>query len=167
MLEQQEQFTRFAREISSREISHADFVARAEAFANLYPELQGLTWIDDKRRVRASYNTASLSNQLGRSGSSSIDAKDTVENYQLTRELLLPIYSTPRAQPNQNPVLQLHLPLIDKTRFKGDLLAEYSIDALFRYGVPSEITSKYAVSFHDGDGRALAGTCLLYTSRCV
>jgi len=158
LLEQQEQFMRFAREISSREISHSDFVTRAEAFANLYPELQGLTWIDDKRRVRASYNTASLSSQLERASGSSINAKDTVENYQLTRELLLPIYSTPRAQANQNPVLQLHLPLIEKSRFKGDLLAEYSIDALFRYGVPNEITSKYAVSFHDGDGKALAGT---------
>jgi hypothetical protein len=55
-------------------------------------------------------------------------------------------------------VLQLHLPLMDKAQFKGDLMAEYSIDALYRYGVPFEITSKYAVSFHDAMGRPLAGT---------
>ncbi len=158
LLEQQEQFMRFAREISSREISHNDFTARAEAFANLYPELQSLTWVDDKKRIRVSYNTASLSNQLQRTTGASFEKKDTVENYQLARDLLIPVYSTPQASPNMASVLQLHLPLTEKYRFKGDLLAEYSIDALFRYGVPAEITSKYAMSFHDINGKSLAGT---------
>lgn len=147
---------RFAREITSREIGNTGFMARAEAFANIYPELQGLTWIDDKKKVRVSYNTASRSDQYQNSTGASIEAKDTLINFQAARDLLLPIYSTPRAQPNLSAVLQLHLPLIDKARFKGDLLVEYSIDAMYRYGLPMEITSKYAVSFHDIDGRALA-----------
>lgn len=161
LLEQQEQFMRFAREITSREIGNTGFMARAEAFANIYPELQGLTWIDDKKKVRVSYNTASRSDQYQNSTGASIEAKDTLINFQAARDLLLPIYSTPRAQPNLSAVLQLHLPLIDKARFKGDLLVEYSIDALYRYGLPMEITSKYAVSFHDIDGRALAGISVI------
>jgi PAS domain S-box-containing protein len=158
MLEQQEQLMRFAREVSSREISHNDFVTRAEAFANLYPELQSLSWIDDRQKVRASYSTASSPKQQQKSTGAIIEAPDTLSNYQLVRELLLPIYSTPHAKKDIAAVLQLHLPLIEKTRFKGDLLAEYSVDALFRYGVPNEISSKYAVSFHDADGELLAGT---------
>lgn len=158
LLEQQEQLMRFAREVSSREISHNDFVTRAEALANLFPELQSLSWIDDRQKVRASYSTGSLPKQLLKSTGAFIEATDTLNNYQLVRELLLPIYSTPRAQKDMAAVLQLHLPLIEKAQFKGDLLAEYSIDALFRYGVPNEITSKYAVSFHDADGHLLAGT---------
>jgi hypothetical protein len=63
LLEQQEQLMRFAREVSSREVSRAVFLARAEAFANIYPELQGLTWIDDKKLVRVSFNTASRSDK--------------------------------------------------------------------------------------------------------
>jgi PAS domain S-box-containing protein len=82
------------------------------------------------------------------------------DNYQLTRELLLPHYAMHRTESNAAPILQLHLPLIEKTRFKGDLLAQNSIDAMFRYGVPYEITSKYAVSFHDGSGKLLAGTTM-------
>jgi PAS domain S-box-containing protein len=158
LLEQQEQLMRFAREVSSREVSHSDFVTRAENFANQFPELNRLTWIDERIKVRVSHNTASLSNRFPDFGGTSIDAKDVLENFALTRELLLPIYSSPRAQNDASEVLQLHLPLIDKTRFKGDLLAEYSVDAVFRYGIPSEITSKYAVSFHDADGKLLAGT---------
>ena len=158
LLEQQEQLMRFAREISSREITHNDFVTRAEAFANIYPELQSLTWIDERLKIRASYNTASLRKPLQKSAGAMIDAPVTVNNYQLVRELLMPIYSTPQALKDVDAVLQLHLPLLEKAKFKGDLLAEYSVDALFRYGVPNEVTSKYAVSFHDAFGRLLAGT---------
>jgi PAS domain S-box-containing protein len=158
LLEQQEQLMRFAREVSSREVSRAVFLARAEAFASIYPELQGLTWIDDKKLVRVSFNTASRSDKYQKSSGSTISSPDTVENFQTVRDLLLPIYSTPHAVANMAAVLQLHLPLIDKAQFKGDLMAEYSIDALYRYGVPFEITSKYAVSFHDAQGRPLAGT---------
>ncbi len=160
LLEQQEQLMRFAREISSREISRATFLARAEAFSNIYPELQGLTWIDDKKRVHVSFNTASRSDKFQQSSGAQINSPDTLDNFQTVRDLLIPIYSTPRALPDLAAVLQLHLPLIDKALFKGDLMAEYSIDALYRYGVPFEITTKYAVSFHDAKGLPLAGTTM-------
>ena len=158
LLEQQEQLMRFARDVSSREITHADFVTRAENFSNQFPELNRLTWIDERAKVRATHSTVSLSNNFPNFSGTSIEAKDVMDNFALMRELLLPIYSSPRAQKETPEVLQLHLPLIDKAKFKGDLLAEYSVDAVFRYGVPNEITSKYAVSFHDADGKLLAGT---------
>ena len=158
LLEQQEQLTRFAREVSSREVSHADFVTRSENFAVQFPELSRLSWIDERGKLRVSHSTANLSNRFPKLSVSGIDDKDVLDNYALTRELLLPIYSTPHAQKDVPEVLQLHLPLIDKAKFKGDLLAEYSIDALYRYGTPGEVTSKYAVSFHDADGALLAGT---------
>nr|WP_319566415.1 PAS domain S-box protein [uncultured Rhodoferax sp.] len=157
LLEQQEQLMRFAREISSREISHADFATRGEALVNLFPEVQALTWIDEHAKVRVSYHTASAAPQFHLSKGDFVKANDTHTNYEMARDLLLPIYSTPKAQPDQSAVLQLHLPLIDKARFKGDLLIEYSIDAIYRYGVPQELTSKYALSFHDAAGNLLAG----------
>ena len=158
LLEQQEQLMRFAREISSREISDKDFVARAEALTTLYPDLQGLTWIDERAKVRVHFNISSLPDLFEKSSGATIEAKDTLSNFQLVRDLLLPIYSTPMARKDMAGVLQLHLPLIEKSKFKGDLLAEYSFDALFRYGVPGEMTSKYAMSFHDAAGKLLAGT---------
>jgi len=158
LLEQQEQLMRFAREISSREVSHADFLARAEAFTNIYPELLSLTWIDEKKRVRVRYDLHGQGDDAATpNGATELPAR-LLEHFASPRESLLPSYSIPKAQTEQTPLLQLHLPLIDKARFKGDLLAEYSIDALYRYGVPFEVTSKYAVSFQDADGRVLAGS---------
>lgn len=160
LLEQQEQLGRFAREVASREISHNDFMTRAEALANLYPELQSLTWIDERRRVRADYHTASMSTPPQKTGEASDGTTQAVDNFGLARELLVPMYSTPHHQADHSTSLELYLPLIEKARFKGTLLALYSVDAMFRYGVPNEINARYAISLHDAQGKLLAGTTI-------
>ncbi|GAB4215028.1 MAG: oxygen sensor histidine kinase FixL [Rhodoferax sp.] len=159
LLEQQEQLMRLAREVASREVGLNDFLLRAEAFVNLYPELQSLIWLDDRRRQRAHYATASLESQRA-APNAAAQNPDEVDNFALARELMLPLYSTPRALAGQTPVLELHLPLIEKGRFKGDLIALYSLDALYRYGVPNEVSAKYAIAFVDAQGQALAGTLI-------
>lgn len=162
LLEQQEQLMRFAREMAGREVTEDNFLKRAEAFANQFPEIQSMTWMDDSYKERGFFDT---SGGLARSSKQSTQARrsmeETVHNFLLVRDVLLPIYSNPRKQDNGPTLVQLHLPLIDKTRFKGDLIVAYSVDAIFRYGVPSEVTSKYAIAFLDGGGKVLAGTSLV------
>ncbi len=161
LLEQQEQLGRFAREVASREISHQDFMNRAEALVNLYPEVQGLTWIDERRRTRVDYHTANLPMAPQKSGETADGSTQAVDNFALARELLMPMYSTPQTQPGLDSMLELHLPLIEKAKFKGTLLALYSVDALFRYGIPNEINAKYAMSLRDAKGKLLAGATIL------
>lgn len=158
LLERQEQLMRIAREMSNRELDADDFQSRAEVLINQYPELQGLTWIDDRRRVKANFGSASLSANQLRGVGSTLKNGETDSTYKLARELLQPIYSQPMAAPDTPATLQLHIPLSDRARFAGVLLAEYSVDGLFRYGVPSEVSARYAVSFHDAKGGLLAGT---------
>jgi hypothetical protein len=51
-------------------------------------------------------------------------------------------------------VLQLHTPLTNSQgRFNGVIMAEYNAENLLRYGVPSEILAKYAVSLLDSEGQ--------------
>jgi len=159
LLAQQERFMRFAREVASREISYSEFMSRAEAFANEFPEFHRIDWIDEKMRRRLRYDPRRDSSPTAPPTARA--TKDEVpENYRLTRDLLQPIYSITASRPDQPAQVQLLLPLIHKTKFKGVLLVDYSIDALFRYGVPDEISSQYAVSFHDNAGKVLAGTTL-------
>jgi PAS domain S-box-containing protein len=161
LLEQQEQLMRFAREMAGREISANEFLTRAEAFANLFPEVQSLTWIDDKYHVRASFDPSGVVARASRKGvKPRQDEEEIAKNFLLVRDVLLPIYSSPRKQDSNPTQVQLHLPLIDKTKFKGDLLVNYSVDAMYRYGVPTEVTSKYALAFLDADAKVLAGTSL-------
>jgi PAS domain S-box-containing protein len=167
LLERQEQLMRIARELSNRELDANDFRTRAEAIINQYPELQGLTWIDERRRIKASVDTASLSAHQLRAAGSTLKAGDTESTYSLAKELQQPIYSQRPAAPDSPATLQLHIPLNDRARFMGVLLAEYSVDALFRYGVPSEVSARYAISFHDAKGNILAGTSLPSRNRAT
>jgi PAS domain S-box-containing protein len=167
LLERQEQVMRLARDISNREIRVDQFLIRSESLVQQYPEFLSLTWIDDKRRVVATQNTSSLSqSQQWRSGSI-VKLGETETLLSLARDLMQPIYGKVKVEADRDSfmnVLQLHTPLSnDQGRFNGVVLAEYSMEGLLRYGIPTEVLAKYAVALHDGDGNMLAGQSI--TSR--
>jgi PAS domain S-box-containing protein len=160
LLERQEQLMRIAREISNRELDVEDFRARARSMLNQYPELQGLAWIDERRRVKAAIGTAVLVASQLNTGADAVPRNDTMGGFMLARESQQPAYIQPLGTPSDTPFLQMHLPLTDRARFSGVLLAEYSVDGLYRYGVPTEVTSRYAISLQDAKGGLLAGTAI-------
>src|ERR1035437_7887198 len=145
--ERQEQLMRIAREVSNRELDRDEFQNRAGAIVNQYPELQSLSWIDAQRRVKASFGSASLAASELRAVGDILETGDSESTYRLARELQQPIYSQAAARSDVPAVLQLDIPLSDRNRFMGVLLAEYSVDGLFRYGVPAEVSARYALSF--------------------
>ncbi len=157
LLERQEQLMRIARDISNKEVDEEEFVGRAESMIAQYPELLMLTWIDDRRRVSASYAAPSLASSQVRITGEVLRPGETETMYGLARDLQQPVYSQPVAGPDSSGLLQLHVPLADQGKFGGVILGEYSIDGLLRYGVPAEISAKYAVALLDGKGRVLAG----------
>jgi PAS domain S-box-containing protein len=158
LLERQEQLMRTARDISNKEVDPEEFVGRAESMIAQYPELLMLTWIDERRRVTASYAAPSLNIAQVRVKGDVLRPGETETMYSLARDLQQPVYSQPVAGPDSSGLLQLHVPLTDQGKFGGIILGEYSIDGLLRYGVPAEISAKYAVALLDGKGRVLAGT---------
>ncbi|NML48068.1 PAS domain S-box protein [Ramlibacter sp. G-1-2-2] len=157
LLERQEQLMRVARDISNKEVDSEEFVVRAESMIAQYPELLMLTWIDERRRIKAAYAAPSISNAQVRVPGEVLRPGETESMYGLARDLQQPVYSQPVAGSESAGLLQLHVPLVDQGKFGGVILGEYSIDGLLRYGVPTEIAAKYAVSLLDGKGRMLAG----------
>ena len=160
LLERQEQLMRIAREISNRELDQEDFRARARSMLNQYPELQGMAWIDERRRLKSSIGTAVLVASQLSTGDDTAPRNDTVSGIMMARESQQPAYVQPLGTPTDTPFLQIHLPLTDRGRFSGVLLAEYSVDGLYRYGVPTEVTARYAISLQDAKGGLLAGTAI-------
>ncbi len=157
LLERQEQLMRLARDASNREIDGAEFRSRAESLVSQFPEMQAISWIDDRRRFKAGYAASSvhpgqqhLTGEVLRSG-------EIESNYALARELRQPVFSQPAAGADPAAALQLHIPLFDQGLFAGVVLGEFSIDGLLRYGVPSEVSARYAVSLLDAKDRLLAG----------
>lgn len=157
LLERQEQLMRLARDISNKEVDPEEFMGRAESMLAQYPELQVLSWIDDQRRIVASYAAPSVPTPQMRIAGDVLKRGETADIYGLARDLQQPVYSQPTGGPDASGFLQLHIPLQGKSKFTGVILAEYSIDGLLRYGAPAELSAKYAIALLDAKGRLLAG----------
>src|SRR4051812_15000225 len=153
LLERQEQLMRLARDIANKEVDPEEFMGRAESMVVQYPELQVLSWIDERRRIKASYAAPSVPGGNLRPGGELLRPGETESMYSLARDLQQPVYSQPVAGNDSSGLLQLHVPLADQGRFGGVILGEYSIDGLLRYAVPAEVGAKYAVALLDGKGR--------------
>ena len=159
LLERQEQLMRIARELSNRDLDLIDFRYRAELMINQYPELQGVAWIDERRRVKASLGTA-----LRSAGLVQLPAEDPlhdgVSGFTQAQDAMQPVYVQRVRLQGDAPLLQMHIPLANNGKFVGVLLAELSVDGLYRYGVPSEVSAQYAVSMLDANGNVLAGSAM-------
>ena len=161
LLERQEQIMRVGREVSNRELDLSDFRSRAEYMINQYPELQGVAWIDERRRVKASLGTAiRTANQIQRASVEEFPSSDTLSGFAAARETLAPVYVQRVRTTAESPLLQMHSPLSNSGKFVGVMLAELSVDGLFRYGVPSEVSAHYAVTLLDSRGNVLAGSAM-------
>ncbi|MCF8211938.1 MAG: PAS domain S-box protein [Rhodoferax sp.] len=161
LLERQEQIMRIGREVTNRELDLADFRSRAEYMINQYPELQGVAWIDERRRAKASLGTAiRTANQIQRAPIEDFPSSDTLSGFTAARETLGPVYVQRVRTTADSPLLQMHIPLSNSGKFVGVMLAELSVDGLFRYGVPSEVSAQYAVSLLDSRGNVLAGSAM-------
>ncbi len=171
LLERQEQIMRLARDVSNKDVDLKEFSRRAEALVLKNPEVKTIAWIDDRRKVLASETAPSvLISQKWRVGEV-LKWGESENSYTLARDLMQPIYSqeddgglsignnsTGQENYAKNVVLQLHTPLTNaQGRFNGVIMAEYAVESLLRYGVPSEISAKYAVSLLDSDGNLVAG----------
>ena len=161
LLERQEQLMRIGRDVSNREIDAEEFVAQAESLVNQYPELLAVTWIDGRRRVKISYASASASGEQVRTAGEQLKLGETGGTYDLARDLRQPVYSRPLSAQNSNNVnpftLQILIPLDDQGKFGGVIMGEYAIDGLLRFGVPTEVMAKYAVTLLDDQNNVLAG----------
>jgi len=161
LLERQEQLMRIARDLSNQDLGRAEFVVRAEALISQYPELQAITWIDDRRRIRASHAAPTLASSELRIAGEVLKPGDTADTFGLARDLQQPVYAQPAATSGDaTPLLQLQVPLNNQGKFSGVVLGEYSIDSLLRYGTPTEVLARYAVTLLDSKNQVLAGTPL-------
>ena len=161
LLERQEQLMRIGRDVSNTQIDAEEFVIQAEELVNQNPELMAISWIDNKRRIKASYESPSANFISSRTVGEQLKAGETDGTYELARDLRQPVYSRPLIvqdmRQSNAASLQLQVPLDDQGKFAGVIMGEYSIDGLLRFGIPTEITAKYAVALVDDKETVLAG----------
>ena len=161
LLERQEQLMRLGRDVSNKDVDTEEFIAQAESLVNQYPELLAVTWVDARRRVLSSYVSPSANASQMLAAGEQLKRGEAENTFGLARDLRQPVYSRPLTVKNDASYnalsLQLHVPLDDQGKFDGVIMGEYAIDGLLRFGVPNDVTAKYAVALLDDQGNVLAG----------
>jgi PAS domain S-box-containing protein len=161
LLDKQEQVMRLARDITDQQTNKQNFKSEAKAILVQSLEIASLTWVGADRRIQATYASPSNNSTMSYVVGSTISHSETLHAYQLAKELQQSIYSRPivEQKPSTAPYaqLQLHVPMYNRGKFEGVIIAEYSMEGMLRFAVPSEIANRYAVSLRDSANNVLAG----------
>jgi PAS domain S-box-containing protein len=167
LIENQEQLVRLAREVATGAVDPDQFVAQATTLARERPELVSLTWFAADRQRMAGHVSPShsfIGSRYAETPAPSASAPPTPQRsepqwaFETARELRLPVYSRPYATESGLHVVQVQVPLMDRAVFAGTVAAEYSIEALLRYFVPTEVANRHGMMLLDTEGRVLAST---------
>jgi PAS domain S-box-containing protein len=165
LLENQEILVRIAREIVTRATDTSDFNAQARAFARDRPEITHVTWLGNRHERRASISVAGFQDESLMKAEGSDPSMPMINQsnppelaFQNAKERRTPVYSTPFSDNNGTAVFQVQVPLVDRSGFSGVLIAEYSVESLLRYYVPTEVTSRHVVTVVDSGERVLASS---------
>jgi len=167
LIENQEQLVRIAREVVTRQIDAHEFSAQAQAFARERPELTHVTWLSARRERRSSVGAAGFASDELMSADGT-DPSMPVANqssapslaFDAAKERRQPVYSPPFVDGSGNTVFQLHIPLIDRGGFAGVLIAEYTVESLLRYYVPSEVATRHSIAVLDARDQVVASTVM-------
>ncbi|MFZ9298109.1 MAG: PAS domain S-box protein [Hylemonella sp.] len=152
LIERREELARLAKEINDRPSELGYFKSQADAYLRQHPEMDSLTWLNERGLVKASV----IDQKLPRTPSR-LSEKPEDKNFVLARDLRQAIFDLSPASTEQEATVEIYIPLSDKARFTGVLLAEISVEVLYRQVVPSELTARYAISLLDGNHSMLAG----------
>jgi PAS domain S-box-containing protein len=166
LVDSQDQLLRLARELATRTPGAAEFGTQALAIGQERPELVQLMWIGPDRELRASWSATPFhaeANPRGEPVDLALWAdgrkSEPARAFAAARDLRQPVYSGVFNDLSGAPVFQVYIPLLQRGRFDGVLVGEYSIDALLRLAVPTEVVQRHAVSVHEAaSGRQLVGS---------
>ncbi len=168
LIENQEQLVRIAREVTTRAVDQDEFLGQATTFARERPEVVSLAWLGPTRAPRVSYVSPSHTFNSSRyadtaTAAASAPPPATTKSepqwaFEAARDLRQPVYSRPYLTEAGLHVFQVQVPLIDRSAFVGTVVAEYSIEALLRYFVPTEVANRHGMMLLDASDRVLAST---------
>ena len=164
LIQNQEGLIRLARDLVARDVDTDEFAGQAAAFMRERPEMTHLTWVDGRRRVRAS-QWALLYPGAGAMPAPALPKEgghsEPESTFRAARDTRTPAYSRAFVDAAGGPVFQLHVPLAERSAFAGALVAEYSVEALVRHFVPADVAQRHTLAVVDENQNVLASTVTL------
>ena len=163
LIQNQEAVIRMARELVARDIDSDEFSGQAIAFTRERPEITHITWVDARRKPKASH--LAFMYPAGAGGESPLptlpqDGRNTeVEaTFKAARDTRSAVYSRAFADATGAQVFQLQVPLIERSVFAGAVIVEYSVDSLVRHFVPADVAQRHSIAIVNEKQTVLAAT---------
>ena len=163
LIQNQEAIIRMARELVARDIDGDEFSSQAVAFTRERPEITHITWVDARRKSRASH--LAFMYPAGAGGESPLptlphDGRNTEPEatFKAARDTRSAAYSRAFADATGAQVFQLHVPLIERSLFAGAIIVEYSVDSLVRHFVPADVAQRHMIAIVNEKQTVLAAT---------
>jgi len=158
LLEQQELLMRMARDLGNRELDRIGFMSQAERFVTQTPEIFELTWMDSRRKVLASFSDASAPSAAVYYPGEVVLKQEVGLSFDNAMRARVPQYTSALELPGGGEqIVQLHLPVLGIDGPLGVLMAQYSADALLRYGIPADLKPNYTIALLDSEDKLLVG----------
>jgi PAS domain S-box-containing protein len=165
LIENQEQVLRIARELVTRDIDVDEFSGQATSFTRERFEITQVAWVDARRAPKAvhwafPYRVASAGPEEQPDASLPVanSASAAEKAFIAARDRRQPVYSAGFKDLADNSVFQLHVPLVERGRFVGALIVQYSIEGLLRHFVSPDISRRHLMSIVGDQQVALAST---------
>jgi len=145
-----EQLQQLALDLTRTRKQSDAFAVRARHILKNNPELRQILWLDGSARVLRGMPTQTLP----RPDSEAFGENPVSRSIELAR-LGKPIYSD-AFRTVEAAQFEVYVPIFDEGRYRGTLLAVYSLNGLLQHQVPWWFTEKYQVKIFDGNGLLLA-----------
>jgi hypothetical protein len=165
LIENQEQLYRIARELIGKEIGTDDFAGQVLNFVRERPEVNLVHWVTPQRTLRGSHRSPRFQSDLDSSAESAVtllpmEGSDSPTElaFRAARDQRQPVYTSGFRDANGEAVFHLHIPLVDRGRFAGVLLVEYSLASLLRHFVPPDVARRHVMSIVGDQQVVLAST---------
>ncbi|EHR71067.1 PAS domain S-box [Burkholderiales bacterium JOSHI_001] len=171
LIENQEQLMRLAREVGTRETDANEFQRQALEFTAERPEITHVAWLNAQRMARSEYAppvfrpeaaapARPASAPTGTGAGAGTEAVRTESDWAFiaSRDMRQPVYSRAFKDGAGLQVFQIHVPVLERGNFAGTLVVDYSVEALMRHFVPSEVTRRHAVELLDERESVLASS---------
>ncbi len=163
LIQNQEALIRMARELVARDIDADEFSGQALSFTRERPEITHITWVDARRKPRASHLAFMYPVGVdGKSAALSLPQEgrntEAEATFRAARDTRSGAYSRAFADTTGAQVFQLHIPLIERGAFAGAVIAEYSVESLVRHFVSADVSQRHTLSIVNEQQQVLAST---------
>ena len=170
VLERQQQSMQLAGDLYKGEIGAQELQSLCSTIIKDFPEITSMAWISSDLKIHTSSLSSSIDGNIQLKIGDRLKNPISVATFNLAKDLHQSLYSQPignleninattflGSSVNRNEVIQLFIPLYVRGIFTGSLMTEFDIDGLLRYSVPTEVSSRNAISVVQSDGKFIAG----------